>query len=51
MKSEISVKGIGTCIIEFIPVTDDEDEQINQYSKIINLIKIQMQEMAKDGMR
>lgn len=51
MKSEISVKGVGTCIIEFIPVTDDEDEQINQYSKIINPIKIQMQEMAKDGMQ
>lgn len=50
MKSEISVKGVGTCIMEFIPVTDDADEQINQYSKIINLIKIQMQEMAKDGM-
>lgn len=50
MKSEISVKGVGTCIMEFIPVTDDTDAQINQYSKIINLIKIQMQEMAKDGM-
>ena len=50
MKSEISVKGVGTCIIEFLPATEDEEEQISQYSKIINPVKIQMQEMAKDGM-
>ena len=30
MKSEISVKGVGTCIIEPIIATYDEDEQINQ---------------------